>query len=83
MFHVRSTFHQICSKSCSIKDFDRLGPWCTARQGLTIVYENPEATWLPFQSLGNFKTSHGHVNEGVFIQRLLPVKTPSRAFLIR
>jgi len=53
-------------------DFERLGPWCTTREGLVIVCEHPQATWLSFQPLGHFKTSHGRAAEGVFLQRSTP-----------
>lgn len=62
----------------SFHDFDRLGRWCTKRDGLVIVCENPHAIWLPFQTLGDFKTSRGRADEGVFIQRSISVqKVPS------
>lgn len=56
----------------SFQDFDHLGRWCQDREGLVVVCENPQATWLPFRTLGDFKTSRGRAHEGVFIQRSLP-----------
>lgn len=49
-------------------DFHRLGVWCGARQGQTIVCEGAGATWLPFTPLGNFKTSTGRAAEVTFTQ---------------
>ncbi|HEY9460032.1 MAG TPA: hypothetical protein VIR04_04455 [Paralcaligenes sp.] len=48
------------------KDFARLAPWCHTRRGPLIVCEGPGATWLPFQPLGNFKTTKGKAMEYVF-----------------
>jgi site-specific DNA-adenine methylase len=30
-------------------DYPRLGEWCRTREGLLVVCEGPEATWLPFE----------------------------------
>lgn len=38
-------------------DFPHLGAWCQSRQGQTIVCEADGATWLPFNSLGDFKAT--------------------------
>ncbi len=51
-------------------DFVVLGPWCRERRGDLIVCENPDATWLPFEPLGSFKTSKGRANEAVFLQTM-------------
>jgi len=48
--------------------FETLGPWCAQRQGMVIVCEGPGASWLPFQRLGDFKTSLGRAEEMVYIQ---------------
>jgi site-specific DNA-adenine methylase len=47
-------------------DFARLAPWCHDRRGQLIVCEGPGADWLPFQPLGNFKSSKGKAMEYVF-----------------
>lgn len=52
----------------SFGDFDHLGPWCIERKGLVVVCEGVDATWLPFERLGDFKTSLGRASEAVFIQ---------------
>ncbi len=49
-------------------EFPALSKWCRERRGDLIVCENPSATWLPFSSLGNFKSSKGRAEEGVFYQ---------------
>jgi site-specific DNA-adenine methylase len=38
-------------------DFDFLASWCKSRPGQVIVCENSGADWLPFKSLGDFKTA--------------------------
>lgn len=60
-------------------DFDSLGPWCVKRKGTVIVCEGAGATWLPFESLGDFKTSLGRADEKVYIQHTTsksPQKSP-------
>lgn len=32
-------------------DYPKLGAWCMEREGQAIVCENPNASWLPFESL--------------------------------
>lgn len=49
-------------------DFEALGPWCEKRRGRLIVCERDDATWLPFRSLGSFKTSLGRAHEGIFAE---------------
>lgn len=48
-------------------DFDALGDWSKARDGLVIVCEGPGADWLPFRPLGNFKSSLGKAQEVVWV----------------
>jgi hypothetical protein len=48
--------------------FDTLGRWCVDRRGMVVVCEGADATWLPFQPLGDFKTSLGRAKEAVFVQ---------------
>ncbi len=40
-------------------DYDYLGLWCRDRSGQVIVCENDGATWLPFQSFIEIKTTEG------------------------
>lgn len=44
-----------------------LAAWSIARQGQVIVCEGPGVDWLPFQPLGEFKTTRGTAGESVFI----------------
>lgn len=48
------------------KAFQSLGPWCQARRGQVMACENEGASWLPFQSLGSFKSSKGRSQEVVY-----------------
>lgn len=48
-------------------DHAGLGRWCKTLQGQTIVLEGAGADWLPFQSLGDFKTSLGKSEEKVWL----------------
>lgn len=48
-------------------DFAGLATFAKSRAGLTICCEGPGATWLPFQPLGNFKSSKGRAAEFVHI----------------
>ncbi len=41
-------------------NFDALGKWCRSRQGQVIVCENEGATWLPFERLGDVKTTRAN-----------------------
>lgn len=50
--------------------FDDLGSWCRDRSGMVIACEGPGATWLPFQPLGNFKSSKGKAAEFVYVTGL-------------
>jgi site-specific DNA-adenine methylase len=52
----------------SFDDFDRLGRWCVKRNGMVIVCEGAGAEWLPFEPLGDFKTSLGRACEAIFVQ---------------
>jgi hypothetical protein len=49
-------------------DHAGLGRWCKTLQGQTIVLEGAGADWLPFQSLGDFKTSLGKSEEKVWLR---------------
>lgn len=46
--------------------FAALGSWCETRRGQVIVCEGDGATWLPFRSLGSYKTSKGRAREMVY-----------------
>lgn len=37
-------------------NYAHLGEWCRALPGQTIVCESPDATWLPFRSIGTVKS---------------------------
>ena len=39
-------------------NFSDLAQWCTSRHGQTIVCEQAEASWLPFQPMANVRTRH-------------------------
>lgn len=43
-----------------------LGTWCRGLSGQVIVLEGAGATWLPFRSLGQFKTSRGKSEEQIW-----------------
>ena len=49
-------------------EYEKLGDWCRSRIGNVTVCEGDDADWLPFQRMGNFKTSLGRSNEAVYIQ---------------
>lgn len=49
-------------------DYERLGGWVTDRTGLVIACEGPGASWLPFEPLGNFKSSLGHAKEYFYLR---------------
>lgn len=38
-------------------DYSALGAWCRSRKGQVIVCENEGADWLPFEPVGNTKTT--------------------------
>jgi hypothetical protein len=57
---------------CPFQDFDRLGAWCRQREGLMIACEGPGATWLPFTTLGSFKSSKDRATEVAYIHRTTP-----------
>lgn len=44
-----------------------LGRWCRTLSGQVIVLEGAGADWLPFRSLGEFKTSLGKSEEKVWL----------------
>lgn len=46
-----------------------LGLYCLECRGLVMVCEGPGADWLPFKTLGSYKSSLGHADEYIFIQR--------------
>jgi len=46
-------------------DFPALGKWCRARQGQVIVCEQEGAKWLPFRSIGAFKSSRARPSHEV------------------
>lgn len=48
------------------RDFAGLSLWAVTRRGRLIVCEGADAAWLPFKSLGNFKSSLGKAQEMVF-----------------
>jgi hypothetical protein len=50
----------------AFSDYVALAPWCKARQGRVIVCEGQDATWLPFEPLGSFKSSRGRALEMVW-----------------
>lgn len=41
-------------------DFGALADWCRSRRGLVMVCEQDGADWLPFASLGRFRSTPGH-----------------------
>lgn len=49
-------------------DFDRLAAWSQSRAGRVIVCEGAEADWLPFEVLGDLKTSLGKARELVWLR---------------
>jgi hypothetical protein len=49
-------------------DYDTLGEWAQTRRGRVIVCEGPGATWLPFEPLGNFKSTKGRATEVVYLR---------------
>lgn len=49
---------------CAEIDYPRLGGWCRARQGQTIVCENVGATWLPFSPFMVAKATSGDHRSG-------------------
>ncbi len=49
------------------QNFGHLGPWCRERQGQVIACEGPDADWLPFRSLGSFKSTKGRADETVWL----------------
>jgi hypothetical protein len=50
-------------------DYERLGAWCRSRRGLMIACEAPGATWLPFTTLGSFKSTKDRATEVAYIAR--------------
>lgn len=52
---------------CRFSDYAALGEWCRNLPGQVIACEGADATWLPFQPLGNFKTSLGRAAEAVWL----------------
>jgi hypothetical protein len=48
-------------------DHEGLGRWCKTLPGQVIVLEGAGAGWLPFTSLGEFKTSRGASEEKVWL----------------
>ena len=53
-YQIAGKHYRFGSKGINYLD---LGDWCRSRKGLTLVCENLGADWLPFQFLGDFKTS--------------------------
>lgn len=51
----------------TFSDHSELGEWCKSLPGQTIVLEGAGAEWLPFRSLGDFKTSRGKSEEKVWL----------------
>jgi hypothetical protein len=49
-------------------DYATLGEWCKTRTGQVIVCEGVGATWLPFQPLGEFKSSKGKAEERLWLK---------------
>lgn len=49
-------------------EYETLGQWTQSRKGQVIVCEGTGAAWLPFQSLGSFKTTKGSSEEFVYYQ---------------
>ena len=46
-------------------DFVKLSSWCRSRHGQVIVCESAGSTWLPFSTLGTFKTARDGKSEEV------------------
>jgi hypothetical protein len=49
-------------------NYDVLGKWCQERFGQVIVCEQSGADWLPFQSIGAFKSTLGQTKEVAWIK---------------
>jgi site-specific DNA-adenine methylase len=49
------------------KEYKDLAEWCLQRSGQVIVCEGKSADWLPFVSMGDFKTSLGKSEEQVYL----------------
>lgn len=47
--------------------FEELGEWTRSRRGLVIACEGPGASWLPFRTMGSFKSTTGKAEEVVFV----------------
>jgi len=47
---------------------EALGAWCRTRRGIVIACEGPGAAWLPFETLGSFKSTRGRAEERVWVK---------------
>lgn len=54
------------------KDFEALAEWSLQRQGQVMVCEGQGADWLPFENLGEFKTSLGFSKEVLYLSEVCP-----------
>ena len=48
-------------------DYAALAEWVRTRSGLVIACDNPAATYLPFESLVNAKSTKGFAQEGIYV----------------
>ncbi len=61
-------------------DHAALGEWCRSLPGQVIVLEGAGAEWLPFVSLGQFKTSLGRSEEKVWLSGDAPHRPQMEMF---
>jgi len=55
-------------------DYGALAAWTRQRDGLAIACEQEGADWLPFQSLGSFKSTRGRTSEVIYTQMYDPLQ---------
>lgn len=57
-------------------DYSTLSSWCRKLPGQAIVLEGQGADWLPFTSLGEFKTSLGKSEEKIWLSDVSNLDSP-------
>jgi site-specific DNA-adenine methylase len=64
----------------SLIDYADLASWCVRRRGQVIVCENEGASWLPFRTLADVKTTRAnrHSSEVVWLSSATVARTPSQ-----